>query len=307
MDRKDSLQGVFAQAAVGIASCSLDGTILLANERLGEILGSSTGDLLQRTLPSVLHPDETARASDLFARVAEPNFASCTFETRSVKSAWISATISPVRNSGGVIEGIAVVVHDIDDRKDTEAAYRRTAEQIERLYRISNAVIRAEDVSHIFELALEGLQEALGADRAAVLLYENDGVMRFKAWSGLTDDYRAMAEGHSPWAKDARDPQPVLVADVALDPGLEALRDRILEYGIRSLAFVPLVYNDQLLGKLMIYYNASHSFTPDEVQVAQTVANHVAFAISRKLAEERLLLYQQIVQKSIDGIAILDG
>ncbi len=189
---------------------------------------------------------------------------------------------------------------------DRETTYRRSAEQIERLYRISNAVIRAKDLERIFQLSIEGLQEILGADRAALLLYDSEDVMRFKAWSGLSEAYRAFAEGHSPWAKDAPDPQPVLIPDVSADLSLGSLSDQIVSHGIRGLGFIPLVFEDQLLGKLMIYYDGPHSFAPDEVHLAQTVANHVAFAISRKLAEERLRLYEKIVQNSIDGIAIVD-
>ena len=57
-------------------------------------------------------------------------------------------------------------------------------------------------------------------DRAAVLLRDDGDVMRFQAWRGLSDEYRAQTEGHSPWAPDAADPWPVLVADVHdADPG----------------------------------------------------------------------------------------
>jgi PAS domain S-box-containing protein len=306
LTREGSLHGIFTQAAVGIASCSPDGRMLLANDKFCEILGSTCADLLQQSFFALASTEERPRVRELFEKLAEQRFDSFTFEIQNTKGNWISATASAIRDESGGLTGIALVIQDIEDRKNTEGAYRRGAEQIERLYRISNAVIRAEDVDHIFKLSLEGLQETLGADRAAVLLYENDGVMRFKAWTGLTDSYRALAEGHSPWARDARDPQPVLIPDIAQDASLAGLRDRIMEHGIRALGFVPLVYEEQLLGKLMIYYDAPHSFTPDELQVAQTIANHVAFAISRKLAEERLRLYQQIVQNSIDGIAIID-
>src|SRR5690606_13619605 len=65
-------------------------------------------------------------------------------------------------------------------------------------------------------------------------------------------------------------------------------RTAILREGIRALAFIPLVYNGQLLGKFMVYYDEPHVFTDDEVRLARTVASHIAFAIGRKRAEERL-------------------
>src|SRR5437660_480890 len=62
--------------------------------------------------------------------------------------------------------------------------------------------------------AIDTMLQATGADRAAVLLHDNADVMRFRAWRGLSDEYRAQAEGHSPWAVDAIDPWPVLISDV---------------------------------------------------------------------------------------------
>ena len=32
--------------------------------------------------------------------------------------------------------------------------------------------------------------------------------MRFKAWRGLSDAYRATTEGHSPWTAETIDPEP---------------------------------------------------------------------------------------------------
>jgi PAS domain S-box-containing protein len=310
VDGNHPLRGIFTQAAVGIAHCAADGRVLLVNQKLCEILGVSTNELVQRSFEELAHPDDLPTLQRLLRALATGRTDSFTFETRCSRPdgslVWVNTAVSAIRDDERSLSAVGVVVQDISDRKDAESAYRRSAEQIERLYRISNAVIRAEDVHRIFDLALEGLQEALGADRAAVLLYEADDVMRFKAWTGLSDSYRNLVEGHSPWPRDARDPQPVLMANVAQEVSLGELREKITSHGIQAVGFVPLVFEDQLLGKLMIYYNEPHSFTPDEVQVAQTIANHVAFAISRKLAEEKLRLYQQIVQNSVDAIAIID-
>jgi hypothetical protein len=52
------------------------------------------------------------------------------------------------------------------------------------------------------------------ADRASILVFDHAGVMRFKAWRGISDEYRTAVEGHSPWTRESRHPQPVLVRDV---------------------------------------------------------------------------------------------
>jgi signal transduction histidine kinase/ActR/RegA family two-component response regulator len=94
-------------------------------------------------------------------------------------------------------------------------------------------------------------------------------------------------EGHSPW-KNGDAPQAFFINDVA-DAGLdEGLRKTVEKEGIRSLAFIPVVFENRLLGKFMIYFNAPHSFTNDELRPAQTIASQIAFAIERENVLQQL-------------------
>jgi PAS domain S-box-containing protein len=174
------------------------------------------------------------------------------------------------------------------------------------LYELSTAVARARDVSEIHEIALDTLQAVLGADRASVLLFDPDGVIRFKAWRNLSPEYREAVTGHSPWQPDTPNPQAFAVSDVLEDRDLAPYRETITGEGIRALGFIPLVFESRVLGKFMIYYNEPREFRQQELQLAETIANHVAFAIGLKQAEVKLQLYRNIFQNSIDGIAIID-
>lgn len=160
--------------------------------------------------------------------------------------------------------------------------------QLQALYQLTVALSQASGLEEIYEAALTGLNQALGIERASILLFDPDGVIRFKAWRGLSDAYRQGAEGHSPWAPDTSDAQPLLVADVNEEPSLAALRPLIAAEGIRALAFVPLIHRRKLLGKFMLYYSRPHRFTPEEIQLAQTIAGHIAIAVARRFDEEAI-------------------
>ena len=97
-------------------------------------------------------------------------------------------------------------------------------------------------------------------------MFDRQGVIRFGAWRGLSEKYRMAVEGHSPWSPDAKDPEPILVPDVALDPELAALRPVFDAERIATLAFVPLVHTGRLLGKFMLYYDTPHPFAEEEVR-----------------------------------------
>jgi PAS domain S-box-containing protein len=170
------------------------------------------------------------------------------------------------------------------------------------LYQLTLSVAEATDVADVYRAALTCIEQSLGVERASVLLFDDDGVMRFCAWRGLSDTYRAAVEGHSPWTPDTTDAAPLLVQDVAADASLEKLRDTLQAEGIAALAFVPLRLGTKLLGKFMLYYDRPHEFTPGEVLTAQTIAAHVAFAIDQRAHRESERRYRHVLENM--GVAV---
>ncbi len=164
------------------------------------------------------------------------------------------------------------------------------------LRQVADLVSRARDPEQIYKTAVDAVLVAANADRASILVFDDAGVMRFRAWHGLSDEYRAAVEGHSPWRPDDREPAPVLVPDVLADESLAPFRDVIVSEGIRALAFIPLTHQERLLGKFMLYYDSPHEFTEAELDAAGTVATQVAFALDRardRAAIEELLAREQ--------------
>ncbi len=158
---------------------------------------------------------------------------------------------------------------------------------IELLHRLAARVIDAEQVDHVLDAALDAIEAALGTPRSAVLLYDDDGVMRFRRWRGLSERYRAAVEGHTPWTRDARGPEPIFVADVADAPDLSAYRPVFQAERIGALGFFPLVANGQLVGKFMVYYDAPRTLARHQLEMASAIANHVAAGVARFAAADR--------------------
>ena len=178
--------------------------------------------------------------------------------------------------------GISV---DITEQKRSAHELQRKLEQMQVLSGLAEAVNLAQEPAEIYRAAVHGLTRAVGADRASVLIFDPDGVMRFKAWSGLSDEYRAAVTGHTPWRRGAPDAQPIAVPDVFEDTSLSSLAPVFAKEGIRAVAFIPLLGNGGVIGKFMLYYNQPHEFRTEELQIVQTIATHVAFATERRHAE----------------------
>ena len=58
------------------------------------------------------------------------------------------------------------------------------------LYELADALGRADAQDTVYAEALASLERILGADRGAVLTFDDEGVMRFRAWKGLSPGYR---------------------------------------------------------------------------------------------------------------------
>jgi signal transduction histidine kinase len=188
-------------------------------------------------------------------------------------------------------------------RSDAEALLEERVSQLASLTELSDAVARAENLEQACEAGLDCLARTLPVDRASVLLFDEHGVMRFRAWRGLSARYRQATEGHSPWSMDTQNPEPVLVADVATEPSLAALREVIEEEGIRSLGFFPLLDRGRLLGKFMVYFDEPHAFTVGETRLMQAIGSQLAleFARSRRDGELRFLVEaSRVLGQSLD-------
>ncbi len=174
---------------------------------------------------------------------------------------------------------------EVAERKQAEAMPQARLEELQIIYRLSEAIGRAESIEKIYDESMDSLLQAWPADRASILIFDEGGVMRFRAWRGLSETCRQAVEGHSSWTPDAQNPQPILVEDVEREPSLEHLRPAFEKEGLKALGFIPLVQQGRLLGKFMICFNTRHHFAENEIRLAQTIASHAASAIERKRAE----------------------
>ncbi len=161
--------------------------------------------------------------------------------------------------------------------------------------------------------AVEAVVTTVGADRAALLLYDADGVMRFKAWRGLSDDYRRAVEGHTPWSPDDAGAAPILVGDVFADPAMAEFWPVFEAEGIGALAFVPLLHHRRVVGKFMLYYDKPHAFSESELAVTEVLAGHVAVSVHRRQADEaeraavsRLAALQRVTAELSRAVTTVD-
>jgi PAS domain S-box-containing protein len=169
---------------------------------------------------------------------------------------------------------------------------------------LTGAISRSRTVEDIYRAALDALDEGLGVVRASILLFDRDGVMRFKAHRGLSPEYRAAVEGHTPWTPESPDPQPIVVGDVRRDPSLHPFLPIIAAEGIAAMAFIPLVSLGRVIGKFMLYYPVPHEPAVEDLQLADVVAAQVAFAVERTRSEEKTRQSEERLRFALEAAAM---
>ena len=198
----------------------------------------------------------------------------------------VSLTLSPIKDSAGTIIGASKIAHDITEFERARRSIARRMEEQAALYEFTDRLFRAKSARDVYEAALDAIIRALGCGRASILLFDGAGVMKFVAARGLSEGYRQAVEGHSPWTRETKDPQPIAIDDIETADLSPELKATVKAERIGALAFIPLTAQGRLTGKFMTYYDAPHRFADDEIALALTIARQLGFAIERLQAEE---------------------
>jgi len=265
-----------------IISKDLNGIIATWNHGAEQLFGYGAEEVIGKPVTILIPQDRRGEEPNILARIKRGERIEQYETVRQRKDGQhiqISLTVSPIMDAAGTVVGASKIARDITQRKrdeETQAA----------LYQLTERLFRAASVEDIYAASLDAIVRALGCKRASILMFDHSGVMKFVAWLGLSDEYRRAVEGHSPWARDTKDPQPITIDDIdraGLDPSLKAT---VKAEGIMALTFIPLMVKSELIGKFMAYYDAPHVFTAADVELAVTISRHLGFGVQRLRAEE---------------------
>jgi PAS domain S-box-containing protein len=276
------LAAIIESSDDSIVSVDLGGIIATWNQGAEKLFGYAPEEVIGKPV-AILIPadrqDEEPRILERIRRGEHIQHYETVRLTKDRRHVSVSLSVSPIKDAGGAVIGASKIARDMTEKK-------RGEERQAALYQFTDRLFRAASPTDVYEAALDAILRALACDRASILLFDSADTMKFMAWRGLSDGYRRAVEGHSPWNRDAIDPQAITVPDIDtadLDPGLKTT---VKAEGIGALAFIPLFANGELVGKFMTYYAASHVFTDAELDIAVTIARQLGFAIERLRAEQ---------------------
>jgi PAS domain S-box-containing protein len=164
-ESEERFRTAFEQTAVGIAHVGLDGSWLRVNQRLCEIVGYTTEELLAHTFQDITHPDDLELDLSHVGRLLAGEVPHYDLEKRYRRKdrsfVWVQLTVALVRKPSGEPDYFISVLEDITARKQAEDALRESEERFRIAAETANDVVYEWDLKQSVQW-LGKIDEMLG-------------------------------------------------------------------------------------------------------------------------------------------------
>ncbi len=133
---ENRFRNTFEQATVGISHISLEGRFLRVNQKLCDILGYTSQELMKLRFQDITYAEDLALDKRYVPQVIAGVLDSCTYEKRYIHAdgsvIWANLTFGLAILAKGESAHFIAIVEDISDRKQTELALAQSREQLEQ-------------------------------------------------------------------------------------------------------------------------------------------------------------------------------
>jgi PAS domain S-box-containing protein len=305
------------------------GRIRLVNHKTEELFGYSADELLGQPV-ELLVPErlwavhQQHRATYASAPYVRPMGASLPLSGRRRDGSEFSveASLGPLDERDEAL--VIVSIRDITERQLVHTAAEAANQDLRALQALSDTALSHLSLEDLLPALLERITDILTVDNAAVLLLDEAGqTLTVQAVVGLEEPWAArvrVALGQGFAGRIAASREALVVNDVFTFP----VANPLLREQLHSVAGVPLVIGNQVLGVLHVGTALPRHFTARDVQLLQQVADRMALAIDRarlytreqqareqadaalaqaQASEHR---FQQLVEANIVGVVVSD-
>jgi PAS domain S-box-containing protein len=129
-EREERLRRMFDQSPIGVAVVSLENRFVHVNDALAQITGYSGEELLRKSCPDVTYSDDVDRDIEMAGRLKDGTIEQYDAEKRYLRkdgsTIWVHVSTRLIRDSGGEPLYFLPMIVDINDRKLTEEAFKKT-------------------------------------------------------------------------------------------------------------------------------------------------------------------------------------
>jgi len=280
------------------------GQYKLANSATARIFGTSKEEVVGKT-DSELLPSEVAAFLGRMDQAVIETGVSQTFEEEIPEADGVHAfltTKDPYRDAQGNISGVIGVARDITERKQSEAALRRSTQRLETLQQIDRAILQVTSPREIAEAALIRMKQAIAYQQAMVVLF-NFKTTQAHILAGQVDSKPAgsvLPIETLTSLEGLRHREAVrYIEDLGTMLQRPPLLEQLFLQGIQSAVIVALRVENELIGDLYLLSNQPAAFDLESQEVAQEVANQLAVVIQQAQLREQLQRYAEELEQRV--------
>jgi len=169
---------------------------------------------------------------------------------------------------------------------------KNKALQFDSLTKVSQSITSKDYLDEILDLIVVVTAEMLNSKICSILLLDKKGnELSMTATQSLSEAYKKKPNvkvESSVIGQVIKTRQPISIYDVCEEKSY-GFRDIAVKEGFTSMLAVPMIVKDRAIGTINVYTKEHHSFSQEEINVLQMVANQAAVAVENtKLVEEAL-------------------
>jgi PAS domain S-box-containing protein len=196
---------------------------------------------------------------------------------------------------------------------------------------ITQALASSLDIRTILYTVVRRIAEVARVDRCSIVLTRDKGDVGYVVAASDDQDLHDLpidVEKYPEIGKVLETGEPLVISDVKEHPLLEVVRSGLPSHAFRSLAILPITFDDRRLGVLFLRGHRPIAMGDHELSLARTVASATAIALrnarmvqtlrsetqrstfARFEAERRMKVLERYVDffnASADGIVVLDA
>lgn len=196
-------------------------------------------------------------------------------------------TASPLKDASGQIVAGIEVVRDITERRETERRISRSLRMLSALHKVDLNILRGVDLEETLGVMCDAVIR-MGHRICWVGLTGRDHTTRIVVARGTSrESIEAMdirwdetPRGTGPFGTVVKTGRTYVCRDILEDARLDPWKDRLIEFGLRSLVSLPLKSDDgKVVGALVVYSDREDAFPSPDVNDLETFAQQSAVAV----------------------------
>lgn len=291
-ESEERFRSSFDHAPFGMGLGDKEGNIIQLNDALCKLSGYSELELLNKNFREFVHPDDIQQAvqniTRVFAEEIDHYHQVRRFRHKKGHYLWCDVNVSAIKDAEGKPQYLINHLQDITERKNTEVALIRYNRALKVLNQCNDILIHAVEVSELLKQVCNVLIDTGGYRFAWVGFAQSDEARTIvpmaragyeSGYLNSTISWKENEKYYCPITEAILSLEPKTIRNIKTESKNIPWREAALERAYLSTIALPMKYNGQAFGAIVIYSVEQDVFDDDEIKLLVNLADNIAYGI----------------------------